>query len=228
VGQARVVVCRSTTVKVDSTSQGGPWKKRRILPRCRPSANRAITRAGAPPNARPRTSWSWSVGLARRCRSVIGAAYEPLGIAIERCAVIGAPQCSTVAALGPIRKRDVGTISGRHLPTHYGNPMLRLQRADAVGAAGGRPLLPSLAGRVRPQSRRERGRGAPGTTGGQHSRAGASPAPVGRPRPTMDGGATPAGGGGDISGPRMLPLLLPLNSAIPGGQGGRSGYAHPL
>jgi hypothetical protein len=161
------------------------------------------------------------------CRSVIGAAYEPLGIAIERCAVIGAPQCSTVAALGPIRERDVGTISGRHLPMHYGNPMLRLQRAYAVGAAGGRPLLPSLAGRVRPQSRRERGRGAPGTTGGQHPRAGASPAPVGRPRPTMDGGATPAGGRGDVSGPRMLPLLLPLNSAIPRGRGRRSGYAYP-
>ena len=34
---------------------------------CRARANRAITREGAP-NARPRTGWSWAVGLAGMCR----------------------------------------------------------------------------------------------------------------------------------------------------------------
>jgi hypothetical protein len=72
---------------------------------------------------------------------VIGAAYDTLGIAIER--VFG-HWCPTMfdRRLRPGRSRNeiVGIISGRRLLALYRRSHARARRADAVGAAGGRPL----------------------------------------------------------------------------------------
>lgn len=65
-----------------------------------------------------------------------------------------------------------------------------------------------------------------GTNSGQAMRG--TIAAAGRSPTTYNGRRATPSGPGDFGETRMLPLLLPLNSEIPGGRGGRSGYAYPL